>query len=116
MSAEPTSPTPQHMGELPSLHLTRDEADALIHVLNHTAAALNFYERDNTGIGSHGRAEQLLEVSRELGRRTDQGFGEAVRALPHEQATRLFEATWGEPFDTYLARMEREDREGGHER
>jgi hypothetical protein len=39
-----------------------------------------------------------------------------VRALPHQQAKRLFEATWGEPFDPYLARMERENREGGHER
>jgi hypothetical protein len=116
VSAEPTSPTPRHLGELPSLHLTRDEANALIHLLNHTAAALNFYERLDAGIGARARAEQLLEVSRELGRRTDQGFGEAVRALPHRQARRLFEATWGERFDAYLARMERADREAGHER
>ena len=116
MSAEPTTPTPRHLGELSSLHLTRDEANALVHLLNHTAAALNFYERGDSGLGSQGRAEQLLEVSRELGRRADEGFREAVRALPVEQATRLFEATWGEPFDTYLARVEREDREAGHER
>jgi hypothetical protein len=116
VSAEPTSPTPRHLGELPSLHLTRDEANALIHVLDYTAAALNFYERVDTGIGAHARAEQLLEVAGELGRRTGQGFGEAVRALPHQQARRLFEATWGERFDAALARMERADREVGHER
>jgi hypothetical protein len=114
--AEPTSPAPWHLGELPSLHLTGDEADALIHLLNHTAAALSFYERGDAAIGAHGRAAQLLEVARELGRRTDRGFGEAVRALPHQQARRLFEATWGEPFDAYLARMERADREAGHAR
>jgi len=116
VSAEPTSPTPRHLGELPSLHLTRDEANALIHVLDYTAAALSFYERVDTGTRAHARAEELLEVSRELGRRTDQGFGEAVRALPHQQARRLFEATWGERFDAALARMQQTDREAGHER
>jgi hypothetical protein len=116
MSAEPASPTPWHLGELPSLHLSRDEADALIHVLTYTAATLNFYERGDTGIGSQARAEQLLEITRELGRRADDGYRQAAQALPYEQHQWLFEATFGEPLEASLARMERQDREAGHER
>src|SRR6266545_2651600 len=103
MDATPPTPAPRHFGELPSLHLSRDEADALIHVLDSTAGALRFYERDGA-TSPYDRSEQLLEVSRELSQRTSQGYSEAVRALPTEQAKRLYEASYGERFDTALAR------------
>ena len=119
MSAEPTSPTPRCLGELPSLHLNRDEADGLVHLLTNIAAWLGFYEERAATSSSHARAEQLREVARELSRRANEGYRQAAQALPFEQHERLFEATWGERLDAYLTRTERERGErgeGGHER
>ncbi len=115
MGATSPTPNPRRMGELPSLHLTRDEANALIRVLDSVAGGLSFHERDGA-TSPYDRVEQLLEISHELRQRTDQGHREAVRALPLEQAERLFEVTYGESWRTSLARSEREHREGGHER
>lgn len=111
MAADP----PRHLGELPSLHLTHDEAAALSRVLAFTTGVLSAREGEEID-PQLLRSEELREIVRELDRRTSQGHREAVGALPPEQLERLFEATYGERLDAYRARIERERGEGGHER
>lgn len=106
---------PRHLDDLPSLHLTRAEAEALSQLLSFTAGVLGAREGEG-GDPWLQRSEELREIARELDRRTRQGHSEAMEALSAEQAERLFEATYGQPLHPDRARTAAQRREGHDER